>query len=713
MEQNKVHQKVKSVRLILLSGEPLDTRAINYWFEYVSQDTVFYNLYGATEFLVPFYKRITQPVNEEEALQLGKLRPGFDYQLTSVPEKELELSITGTIATGYFDPNHIKASYFFLRGKRFIKTYDCVKLVGGTLYYHTRAHRLVKRYGQIINLTQIEYLLRQKYPLYNFITVANEHEENKIVLFIEGKPNNDLLDAIQLVLKNSLPGYMHPAEFLFMENFPRTPTGKIDYYSIKQKVIAFKKTGIIAFFKKFFPNQEVNTQAFIMSLGLDSSDYIELAQQCFKQTGKWLDNSQINKFTRISDLPSYLITMHFKKTLPTTAVKVHPSLVWGILELNTEIYLISYLCLDKSINFKKLESAIAQTIEYHFMLSCKIVRINEEYFFERTHPQTDFWLPKPFFKKNLSTVKVFTHSERLVYFYLQRRGKQTFLIIAFNHIALDGWSVVLLREELFRRYEGYKERVLSKSKEIELLNRINDIWLPTSLCELEQELKNINISEYTQVDKLFNGPLVTHNTTFSIPQEKVDKFIAHNHLGSIPYSVIFALVLSNSLCELIKKNKLMFHMAFSDRNLPIEGIKTLLMCVATAFPIFFNSEHKTVLECAQELQRLFSIYFKNMHYSAAAELWEKQIIERKYLFSGEFSHMIAFSYVNKINEIDYIQNKFIDWNNSINEFYAPEKVGVHFRVANLDTQFLIVLTTTISQGLHEQILNYIHRIFDL
>ena len=573
IEHNNAQNQLIGVRLILLSGEPLDDKAVNYWLTYVNPNTIFYNLYGATEFLVPFYKKITKIITEKERFHLEKLRPGCDYRLKVTKEKGYEIYIAGDIATGYFDTKQTKKSYFLIDNKLFIKTNDFVKIIQKQLYYHTRSHRLIKLYGQIINLDQLEYLLRKNYPVHQFTCIINDQKENEIHLFVKkNQKDKDLLSTIKVTLKQHLPNYMHPSHYHFVEDFPKTQSGKIDYLALNKIVCIPRKNDLNQYFKKFFPDQDIDNNTLIQNLGLESIDYIELSLFFLKKTGKWFDSSRINAHTKIKDLYSYLTPMNFKDTKIKHAVKLHWLSEAYFIQQKREIYLVSSFCLDKKVDLDKLELAIAQTIDQHFMLSCKLVNIKDEYFFEKTESQTNFWLKTPLlFKKYRSKLSVFTYSERLVYIYLQKKNKQNFLIIAFNHIALDGWSALLIREELFRNYEGYKESKLPKNEEIKALNKINEIWLPTnnSLYEFEKELLKINPIEYNQVRHLFDIDLVPRNSCFLITKEKTDQYISNNKLINIPYSVLFALILNQAIQQLINNKKLMFYVSFSNRNLPI------------------------------------------------------------------------------------------------------------------------------------------------
>lgn len=214
LDEKKILSALSSVRLVLLSGEPLQLDDINYWYAHVRKDTIFYNLYGATECLIPFYKRITSPLREDERLHLGTLRAGSEYQLLPDLNNHVELCISGDISTGYLDPTLTSNRYLISNNRRYIKTQDFVVIQNQKLFFCSRAQRLLKRYGQLINLDQIEYILRKCLPKLKFVAFADETQENKIYLLISGALNKEAcLDEVKHHLQSHLPGYMHPIIF--------------------------------------------------------------------------------------------------------------------------------------------------------------------------------------------------------------------------------------------------------------------------------------------------------------------------------------------------------------------------------------------------------------------------------------------------------------------------------------------------------------------
>lgn len=722
VEKNRLLDHLASVRLILLSGEPIDADAINFWFSRVSPHTTFYNLYGTTECLIPLYKKINDPIEEPSRFHLGELRPGSDFKLVPDAAKGYELFITGDLSTAYFDENQTQNSYIINNNKRFIKTNDFVTLQEGQLFFLSRAQRIIKRYGQLINLDQIESVLKKEHDRLDFIAFSDEENDNKIYLIITGSPHDDdLLRAIQLSLNDSLPSYMHPSEYVFTKEIPLTPSGKINYLLIKKIFIKKPPYDISDYFRRFFHGKKFNKNTYITDLGLDSIDYIEMAEQFLKITGKWLDLAKINEETRISDITLCLRDVYLENLQPSHAVKINPLQGnYYANELNGKsepaMYLITSYGLKGKIQVKQLEIAIAETLAQHFMLCSKLEWIDEDYYFVEGERQSHFKYQSPilFAKNALSRLKTSIHSNRLVQIYIERKKNQYYLLMTYHHIALDGWSALMLREEIFRRYQGiHPVKGLKREKEIEYLNQVNQIWPNENYngSELKALLKNINPYTYNQLDSFFHGRIQNQNTFFVLPKNKVDRFAKNHYMTHCPYSVIFAFVLHQVICRESGVNKLFFYTSFSNRNLPVPHVKELLTNLAIGLPVFFDNTNLSVPEFVLQIKKNLNVYFKNMDYSSLMEIWRNEIISRPILNPNKQPYQIVYTYINKITDEEYIQNNYIDWNNStvINNRSKP---GVYLRVYNMGSEFIVLLNSHLKKGMHNRLADHIHELMN-
>lgn len=720
------------VRLVLLSGEPIDIEPINRWFAEINTETVFYNLYGSTECLLPFYKRINAPLAEQERLHLGQLRAGCDYKL--LPDaRGYELCIAGALSTAYFDEDLTHHHYITINNRRYLRTKDFVKLEEinqrKELFFCSRSQRLIKRYAQLINLDELEFALKKSFPELDFITFSDEENENKIYLVIKTLPDDALLKQIKFFLKSHFPNYMHPNEYIFTREIPLTSSGKINYFLLKKKFTPQDAKFIFEYFTRFFDRQPIDIERKIVDLGLESIDYLEMAEEFLRITGKWLDVAKIHNEMRIADIGSCLVELNLTHASPQNKVMLNP-LQRGFYSkeldehFDQSLCIIASLCLQGISDIRQLEIAIADTLANHFMLNSKLKWIDSDYFFVSAGMQTDFNLRAPIFfsKKELQRLITTVHADRLVRIYVQKKKNHYFLIMAYHHIALDGWSAALVREEIFRRYEGTHEiKCINQEEEINALNRAAEFREHTrnTLRELKTRLSQINPYEYNHLEPLFQGTLENRNTCFTLEKKWVDQFAHQHQIQDSPYSVIFALVFHQMISQIAGVNKLFFYMSFSNRNLPIPHIKELIGNLATGLPVFFNNKNLTTQEFAAQIKDNFTLYFKNMSYTRLVEIWENEIINQRFMSPRHQRYRLVYTYINKITEDEYIQNKYIDWDKSINETLPENSANVSgkkkvafLRVYNMGPHFVVMLSTQMKKKVHDLLLTQLHELMN-
>ncbi|MGL5741267.1 MAG: AMP-binding protein, partial [Legionella sp.] len=591
------------------------------------------------------------------------------------------------------------------------------------LFFCSRSQRLIKRYGQLINLDQIEYVLKHYDTTREFIAFSDEENEHKIYLIIRQHHEDDaLLNQIKAHLKAHFPIYMHPNEYLFTKEIPITASGKINYFLIKKAFSHQHTENLSDYFKRFFRDKPFNINAKIVDLGLESIDYIEMAEEFLKITGKWLDVAKINEDTRISTIDSCLVALNPQKSELKHRVHINPiqkNFYSKELDSNsiTSACIVILCCLNKNIDKKRLEAAIAATLANHFILNSKLEWVDDDYFFVQGETQSNFRLRNPFFFQyhGVEQFIITVRSPRLVNIYIQKRKNHYFLVLTYHHIALDAWSALLVREEIFRRYEGsHQIKNLTQEDEIDHLNKANEFRQHhhSNVMELKSLLSRIDPYQYNALDALFKGILHKRTTCFSIEKNKIEQFASAHQLHAIPYSIMFTLVLHRIISQLAQTNKLCLSMSLSNRNLPIPHANELVNNLATGLPCFLDSTKLTAQEFALQIKNHLAIYFRNMSYNGIAEIWENEILKEILLPQTELQHRIKLTYVNKITEDEYIQTKYIDWDKS-SHFLYPEKqnkVSTHrkglifLRVYDMGSHFWLALDTTINDTLHELII---------
>lgn len=714
-----------TVRLILLSGEPINTADINYWFTEIKSDTVFYNLYGATEYLVPFYKKIITPLSTEERLDLGMLRSGCEYKLIiDSNEQGYQLCIAGAIANGYLEPTGNTNNIFWFQGTRFIKSHDFVVQKQQALFFYAREKRIIKKYGCLINLDQIESILKKYWPNLNFMTTFEENQAQKVYVFILGLDFDPiLLDRIKVNLKKYLPNYMTPDEYIFTKTVPMTASGKIDYRSVQQSLLNYPDQDIVDYFRRFFDKKPMDFNTQIIHLGLESIDYLQMAEHFFITRGQWLDITRISENTRILDIPTCFIT-----AFPTPKLPIHTKVrlnlqtkAYYAAELNNEISfsrcLLDTYPLKGNLDVTKLQCAVKETLANHFMLSSCLRHDKDNYFFVESKPQKKFILHVPNFliKFELQRRLPSIHSPNLVKIYLHKHRKTYYLHILYHHISLDGWSVALLREEIFRRYAGHHVKSWERGEEIAYLNQANQSRPDASsdLPAFQEKLNSVRFADYDNLYKFYSKKMTSNETSLTISVECLNNLAKIHHLNSFSNNTIFAFFLYQIIAAESGVKRLCFLCTLSNRYSPVPHINELVTYLSTGLPIFIDGTHQNRHALAKNIQEYFTLCFKNMDFSAILNLIRANE-KTQAIFAVQNKYTVAYSYIHKIINNEYIQDKYINWEEArhyCSWSRVAKRPAVYLRVYDLGSKFILILNTQLKKGLHQKLAHDFKKIF--
>ena len=236
------------LRMIMFSGEVMPIKQLEIWKKFVP-NAEYINLYGPTEitcnctyFRIPkdadlsaYTKGVPMgiPFPNERILLLDE-----NNSLITQPDTEGEVCVSGTcVALGYY--NSEKTAEVFVQNplnkatfERIYKTGDLATLgKDGIFYYIGRKDTQIKHMGHRIELGEIENAISQHA---NITRACCIFADNKITAFYIGKETDK--KEIVTLLKSSLPVYMVPSEFLYIEEFPLTKNGKIDKKALMEKL---------------------------------------------------------------------------------------------------------------------------------------------------------------------------------------------------------------------------------------------------------------------------------------------------------------------------------------------------------------------------------------------------------------------------------------------------------------------------------------------
>lgn len=220
---------------ILCGGEGL---AIELADRLLKQCDELWNMYGPTETTIwSTIKHITDKNN----INIGKPIDNtqvwiFDKNMRAVQRSQAgELYIGGYgVANGYYRREEMTAERFIenplLKGDRIYKTGDLVKMnEAGELVYLGRIDNQVKYHGFRIELEEIERVMQEKLDLEKAIVVIRKDDLNQdgLYAFIQTRSEFNREDN-EKILREFLPHYMIPCEFIRVKSYPLTMNKKIN-----------------------------------------------------------------------------------------------------------------------------------------------------------------------------------------------------------------------------------------------------------------------------------------------------------------------------------------------------------------------------------------------------------------------------------------------------------------------------------------------------
>ncbi|UPG79658.1 non-ribosomal plipastatin synthetase PpsC [Bacillus subtilis] len=227
-----------SLKRVFAGGEPLAPRTAARFASVLPQVSLIHG-YGPTEATVDAAFYVLDPERDRDRLRIpiGKPVPGarlyvLDPHLAVHPSGVAgELYIAGAgVARGYLNRPALTEERFledpFYPGERMYKTGDVARwLPDGNVEFLGRTDDQVKIRGYRIEPGEIEAALRSIEGVREAaVTVRTDSGEPELCAYVEGLQRNE----IRAQLERLLPGYMVPAYMIEMEQWPVTPSGKLD-----------------------------------------------------------------------------------------------------------------------------------------------------------------------------------------------------------------------------------------------------------------------------------------------------------------------------------------------------------------------------------------------------------------------------------------------------------------------------------------------------
>ncbi|HEY4565049.1 MAG TPA: amino acid adenylation domain-containing protein, partial [Thermoanaerobaculia bacterium] len=233
------------LRRVIASGEALPAELRDRFFQRLPAGVELHNLYGPTEAAVDVTCEPCVAGSDGAGVAIGRPVANtrihvLDREMRPVPVGASgELCIGGVqVARGYLSRPELTAERFVPDsrgeepGRRLYKTGDLARhLPDGRIEYLGRLDHQVKVRGFRIELGEIEAALNRQPGVRESVVVAREDVPGDVRLVAYVVPAAGASPApagLRAAAQESLPAYMVPADFVFLDSLPTTPNGKLD-----------------------------------------------------------------------------------------------------------------------------------------------------------------------------------------------------------------------------------------------------------------------------------------------------------------------------------------------------------------------------------------------------------------------------------------------------------------------------------------------------
>lgn len=234
---------ITSIKLLLSGGDRFPWQLVSDYTK-LTQGAHFYNVYGPTEVTINcFAVRLDnkeQLAKADKPVPIGECFDSLDFVLLNdegLPDIEGELCVSGPqLLMGYYADDEL-TEMALVRDPRvsFInrplyKTGDLAYLDDGLVYLKGRIDGLVKVRGYRIHPDEISKAIDSIEGVdVSAVVAVGDQSDAALVAFVRLSKNCELAENdINAQIKTTLPGYMIPARYEFVTEFPLNQSGKID-----------------------------------------------------------------------------------------------------------------------------------------------------------------------------------------------------------------------------------------------------------------------------------------------------------------------------------------------------------------------------------------------------------------------------------------------------------------------------------------------------
>jgi amino acid adenylation domain-containing protein/non-ribosomal peptide synthase protein (TIGR01720 family) len=243
------------VRTVVLGGEKLSRAVLERIRARDGQELTVHDEYGPTEATVGACAALVHPLPVGEKLNIGLMYENYQAHVLDADMRPVQAGEAGELfigglglARGYLDRPELTAERFlddpFGNGSehaehdgpptgRIYRTGDLVRMLpGGALEYLGRNDDQVKIRGFRVELGEVEHAVESYGDVEQAVvmarTVGVENDVRGLVAYVVAAEFGCSEDALVGHLRETLPEYLLPSAYVFLDELPLTSNGKVD-----------------------------------------------------------------------------------------------------------------------------------------------------------------------------------------------------------------------------------------------------------------------------------------------------------------------------------------------------------------------------------------------------------------------------------------------------------------------------------------------------
>ncbi|WP_417873913.1 amino acid adenylation domain-containing protein, partial [Xanthomarina gelatinilytica] len=442
------------------------------------------------------------------------------------------------LAKGYLNFDSLTNEKFvtnpFNPKTKLYKTGDLGKrLSDGSICFEGRIDSQVKVRGHRIELGEIESVLSSFPYITNVVIILSDFKSQKVIVAYLTTPNKIEVSKIRRDLKEVLPDYMIPNYFIFINEIPLTPNGKVDRKVLPPVDEEFESNGV-----KEKPKNETEKKVQNIWESVLGVANIGVNNNFFELGGHSLNAAKlINEYKRV-----FKVKLSMKLIFTHTSIREHAHLILNTPKIvETRIPKAAYAKLypvtsnqkniwvasqykegskayhmsfnfEVTMNTEKLEKSIEEVIKRYEILRTVFVESEEGEIYQRvlTFEELNFKINYEdyrSFSDILSCVNDYVLKENETLFSLESgplmrvsmlrvSDSNHILYVNIHHIICDAWSIEILINEILNEYKVGKDNLILERKELPIQFKDYSSWKLKQDINHEKEFKDFWIKQF-------------------------------------------------------------------------------------------------------------------------------------------------------------------------------------------------------------------------